>query len=340
MYIHFINSSEMNIISVIKLIFMENFTGIIYRAYCLSTKKSYIGQTSNPINIRKNQHLSASFNENDKSWHLYFHRAIRKYGIDNFEWTILEKISSDTKENLYECLNVLEIKYIKQYNSYYNGYNLTLGGNTARNSPKKIIIYNENGNIINTYNSAKEVSTLLNKSEAIIRSICRKEQLFLYVNKIRYIIRYADYNLTEQEIKYIQSLNYSKNIIQYDIKGNKLAIYESCKKAAEVLNCKDYNIRACCDRNSKYVNINNNKYIFRYNNDFVSKEDILKLCKDVYKIKAINSKTKKVIGIYNSYMEASKALNISPGSISNCCKGKLKSAGKINGIKIFWEYAT
>ena len=78
----------------------------------MTTKKSYIGQTSISVDHRKNQHLWSSFNENDSSWHLYFHKAIRKYGIDNFEWSTLETITSDSKENLYECLDNLEIKYI------------------------------------------------------------------------------------------------------------------------------------------------------------------------------------------------------------------------------------
>ena len=49
---------------------MEKYTGFIYRAYCLITKKSYIGQTSISVDHRKNQHLWSSFNENDSSWHL------------------------------------------------------------------------------------------------------------------------------------------------------------------------------------------------------------------------------------------------------------------------------
>lgn len=317
---------------------MEKYTGFIYRAYCLITKKSYIGQTSISVDHRKNQHLWSSFNENDSSWHLYFHKAIRKYGIDNFEWSTLETITSDSKENLYECLDNLEIKYIQQYDSYYNGYNLTLGGNAARYSAKKITIYNSNGQVLSYFNSAKEVAQHFNISEDIVRVICRKEQQFLYKNKVRYIIRYSDYNLTRQEVEYIKSLNYSNVVKMYDLSGTLLNIYESCKEISEIYNVGDYNIQSCCTRVSKYTNIGNSKFIFRYGDDPVTEEDLEKIKKEVYKIRAINSKTKEIIGVYNSYTEASKALNVAIGSISKCCKGLAKSAGKVNGIKIYWEY--
>lgn len=88
----------------------------------------------------------------------------------------------------------------------------------------------------------------------------------------------------------------------------------------------------------KYTNIGESKFIFRYGNDPITEKDLERIRKEVYKIRAINSETKEIIGVYNSYTEASKALNVAIGSISNCCKGKLKSAGKVNGIKIFWEY--
>ena len=49
------------------------------------------------------------------------HRAIRKYGIKN---TIFEVISTC----LYNCDNEAEISMIEQYNSFNNGYNMTIGG--------------------------------------------------------------------------------------------------------------------------------------------------------------------------------------------------------------------
>ncbi len=91
---------------------------IIYKATNKITGKSYIGQTTHSLLYRKKQHIRSRRNT-------YFHCALRKYGEDVFEWSIVED-NCDPR-----LLNELEIKYIKQYDTYNNGYNLTFGGDTT-----------------------------------------------------------------------------------------------------------------------------------------------------------------------------------------------------------------
>lgn len=79
--------------------------------------KMYIGQTNDFIR-RKNEHISDSRNRPEKS---YIHRSMAKHGPENFTFTILEKVNSEEASEK-------EIKYIKKYNTYQNGYNLTTGG--------------------------------------------------------------------------------------------------------------------------------------------------------------------------------------------------------------------
>ena len=43
--------------------------------------------------------------------------------------------------------------------------------------------------------------------------------------------------------------------------------------------------------------------------------------------------------IFNSVTEASNYYNVARNTISFCCKKKLKSAGKLNGIKLQWKYS-
>lgn len=99
--------------------------GIIY---CYTNKinnKKYIGQTINPEQ-RYNQHKSSAYNEKDKDYESIFHRAIRKYDWDGFDYEILEE-SDDLGK-----LNLLEIYYINLYNTKIpNGYNVLDGGNNA-----------------------------------------------------------------------------------------------------------------------------------------------------------------------------------------------------------------
>ena len=76
----------------------------------------YIGQSMD-IARRWRSHRNAM--ENKENTPLYC--AMRKYGVENFAFSILE-------ECLIEELDEKEIYYIEKYNSYFNGYNQTRGG--------------------------------------------------------------------------------------------------------------------------------------------------------------------------------------------------------------------
>lgn len=93
--------------------------GIIYCVTNDANNKSYIGQAID-FERRKNQHIYYAKNNKDNT---YFHRAIRKYGIDNFKWEILCECSSKDE------LDKKEQYYIKELNTKSpTGYNLTDGG--------------------------------------------------------------------------------------------------------------------------------------------------------------------------------------------------------------------
>lgn len=92
--------------------------GYIYKITNKVNGKSYIGQTRYTIEFRWRQHLHKKDNT-------YFHNAIRKYGADNF---IVEKL----EECNIEDLNEKEIYYIAKYNTFKDGYNLTIGGDGNR----------------------------------------------------------------------------------------------------------------------------------------------------------------------------------------------------------------
>lgn len=101
-------------------------TGYIYKFTNRINGKVYIGQTYN-LQTRLNSHKSKALNTKNK-----FYNAIRKYGWENFELSILSTITANTKEELSILLDKLEIEYIRQYNSYKSGYNSTLGGHSKR----------------------------------------------------------------------------------------------------------------------------------------------------------------------------------------------------------------
>lgn len=92
--------------------------GIIYKITNKVNGKSYIGQTRYTLEFRWRQHIHKKDNT-------YFHNAIRKYGEDNFIKEILEECDVN-------YLNSREIFYIAKYNTFKEGYNLTIGGDGNR----------------------------------------------------------------------------------------------------------------------------------------------------------------------------------------------------------------
>jgi len=98
----------------------EEVFGIIYKATNKINGRMYIGQTIRSLERRKYMHINDALSKRNN---MYFHKAIRKYGVDNFDWEIV------TKCNSLEELNKVEIEMIKKYNTFENGYNLNVGGN-------------------------------------------------------------------------------------------------------------------------------------------------------------------------------------------------------------------
>lgn len=97
--------------------------GIIYKATNKVNLKSYVGKTEFSLETRRAAHEVSAF---EKNKNFIFSHALRKYGKDNFEWSILEECNNET-------LNEKEIFYIGELRTYIGfsdcqGYNMTIGG--------------------------------------------------------------------------------------------------------------------------------------------------------------------------------------------------------------------
>jgi group I intron endonuclease len=95
--------------------------GIIYRAISPS-EKVYIGKTVKTLQKRKCSHKHNAYNEKSSAFDCKFYRAVRKYGLENFKWKIILNNIPD------ERLDIEEMLAIYLYDTYYGGYNSTLGG--------------------------------------------------------------------------------------------------------------------------------------------------------------------------------------------------------------------
>lgn len=87
--------------------------------YCLTFEngKKYVGLTTQPLDKRLYEHCNTSFNKKDKLFNNKKARAIRKYMT--FEVSVLYQGDD---------LNKKEVEFIKEFDSFNNGYNSTMGG--------------------------------------------------------------------------------------------------------------------------------------------------------------------------------------------------------------------
>ena len=89
----------------------------IYKITNKINGKSYIGQASDPYN-RWAKHLSRAKNGSQM---FAIHHAMKKYGVENFDFDVIDETTKEKVDDL-------EKHYIREYNSYEDGYNLTEGG--------------------------------------------------------------------------------------------------------------------------------------------------------------------------------------------------------------------
>lgn len=98
----------------------------IYKIENKLNGKLYIGQSVD-VYHRWCEHIRYSQDEKRVDYQYPLHRAMRKYGFNNFNFEILEKCNVDELDNK-------EMKYIAEYNSFTHrpgshGYNEMAGGN-------------------------------------------------------------------------------------------------------------------------------------------------------------------------------------------------------------------
>lgn len=110
-------------------------------------------------------------------------RAFRKYGVDNFEFEVVEECEI-------EELNQKEIYWIDYFDTFFHGYNQTLGGDTTSRQPKENVI-GIISDLINTDMLHKDIAAKWGVSTEIVQGI----------NTGRYWKHNADYPLQKRSKK-------------------------------------------------------------------------------------------------------------------------------------------
>ncbi len=108
----------------------------IYKATNKITGKSYIGFDSAWPSRKERHQENANYNREGK-----FYDSIRKHGWENFEWSIIYQ-----SQDKYHTLNIMEPYFIKEYDTFNNGYNMTGGGEGCFGATKNKIWINDGQN--------------------------------------------------------------------------------------------------------------------------------------------------------------------------------------------------
>lgn len=314
----------------------------IYKIENLITHHVYIGQSVDIIS-RWRRHKD-DYKKGEKDYPLY--QAIRKYGIENFSFEVIE-------ECLRSQLDEREQYWIKYYDSYYNGYNQTLGGQGA--SGHGIFLNKETVSLIRQElligeKTNSEIGQIFGVSENTISGIntgyyWREDDIDYPIRKTNiYKTNVCKVNALSKETRYCSNCG---EIISFR-NGSGL-----CRKCASILKRKvarpsKEELFSFLIQNQgnftlvgRHFGVSDNtirKWCKRYNIPYHSADYISKKEKKIKQpltpskpVAKIDKTTNEILETYSSIYEAEKQNKIS--HIGQVCSGKRQTSG---GYK--WKY--
>ncbi len=198
----------------------------IYKIENTINGKVYIGQSVD-INKRITVHKSNANNPKiGKAHDLYIYTAIRKHGIENFDFSIVELC--DRPE-----LNAKERYWIAYYksNQKEHGYNLNDGGNTIYVKHKTI-----NSNITPRKQHIEEIKRLLVETDMSIQEIAKR------------------YSMTTESITNInRGHSWHNEDSKYPLRDTRKKTYYYCPQCGKRLSCKYSKLCRKCDSERQHI---------------------------------------------------------------------------------------
>lgn len=277
--------------------------GYIYKITNLINQKPYVGKTVNTIATRWAKHKDEAFNQNS-SW--LIHRAMRKYGIENF---IIEELEQCPDEFLSER----EQYWIKIINSYFKngyGYNMTLGGDGIQQ-------YSDS-QILDLWNQGFICEDIANILSCCTHTIYHRIAAIVGPNAAK-----------ERRTQRIR-----KPVFQYDLDGNFIKSWDSMSIAEQALGLSGGTISTCCSKKNTHAG----NSLWKKANDDTPIEQLMinyarsKNCNAVDKI----DKDGNVLATYSSASEGANANNTSSQAITNICNHKY---GYKTTHGLYWQWS-
>lgn len=290
------------------------YTGYIYKITNKINDKSYIGKTNDIVRRWKE--------------HRYGHggtailsKTFAKYGLDNFEFSIINEQEYATVEELNKKLSELEVYYIGIYNTFNNGYNATIGGDGIsfyKHSKETIEKIRES-------NKGKEIPDERLKKMRV--AMLGKHHTPETKEKIRKALLSRDHTIYEKmaakrkgkhrghDMIMKAAAKRRKPILQYDMNGNFIKEYEGADFTEFPCGT---NISICCkDKiNSAYG------FVWRYKvSDNIPLKIIVPKVSSTHKRKVLKYDfVGNLVQEYNSVTDAANSINASTGALVNHIK--------------------
>ena len=311
--------------------------GYIYKIKNKIDNKTYIGQTTQDLESRWRNHRKNS------SKCRYLKSAFKKYGVENFEF----KLVCITFDNQ---LDDMEIKYIEQYKCLVpNGYNIRLGGNSGKHHDetkrkiaatllknRKVIQFDIEGNRLKSFYCLREAAEYIGCTPSSIGHCCNDDIKTTAGFRWKYESnettselgippltgRFKSSQPTTKRRKIITQI--PRKIIQFDIQGNRLNSFATCREAAEYVGASRGFITTCCLKPTQTGKGFYWKYESMNSSDTNSEGQ-----DEIYK-QIASKKNRKVIQFdiqgnrlksFDTCKQAADYVGTSNGCISRCCNG-------------------
>lgn len=272
--------------------------GYIYKITNIINNKVYIGQTTKTVEARWKQHKKASL---DKKYSLYY--AMRKYGIDNFKIETIEQCKD-------EELNEKEIEWIAFYDSYHNGYNMTIGGRGCVKYDYKTIY--------SLWQDGKDVLEIHEETG------CNKTKIYEIL---------LSFGVEEEKIKKYIKKRSRKNILQFSQNGILINEFYTLDEAAEKTRTCRGNIERACMYGGMAK-----EYFWKYSNN---EKDIINIIQDYYEKRSrINSKPVCQVDFSGNIIKIWPSLN-SAAAYFDCSSQNIKRSithPTENACGFLWEF--
>ena len=255
-----------------------------------------------------------------------FHRAVKKYGYDNFKRTTIKVF--DTKEEAYEFEKLIVTPTLLKSKQCYN---TTIGGIGGGNEIQKKTVYqfDLNGNFIRSYKSVRDAAmTVSPDNQDTIRASIKNCCLGTSYSSCGFFWSYYKEFIKKED--YQNNINRRKNkIAQYTLSGKFLRYYDNITEARNATGLRNLysSIRGECSIGG---------FQWRYYTGDDSDIPPFESTVTMYRTKPIICTDSN--GIETEYASIKKCIEINPEFSSKGIKNVIRGINKTHkGYKFRWK---